>query len=374
MLLPGFFSPRFAHLTLISEELAMRTKILLAIAAMLAAVGVGRADGGLAKGTPDLKSATSLAFGAKGVLFVGDSQGGAIFAIDTGDANSTSEKPLDIERIDAKVGAALGGTEKDIKITDMKVNPASGNLYLAVTRSQQPVIVKITRDGTIEPLSLKDVMFSKVKLPNIAPDSPRTQSITSMAFMNGYVYVAGLSNEEFASTLWMIPYPFSEVSKGTGIQIFHGAHGRLETASPIRTFTPYKIGSEENILASYTCTPLVKIPVSELQPGAKVKGTTIAELGNMNQPLAMISYSKDGKDYLLSANSKHGLIKIPTADFATISPITAPVRGGGTAGVKYETISEFKTDVQKLDKLDNSRAILLLKANGGLNLKTIALP
>jgi len=351
----------------------MRTK-LLAIVAVLVAVSVGRADNGLTKGTPELKSATRLAFGANGLLFVGDSQGSTIFAIETGDTKAPSEKPVNVERLDAKIGAALGVAEKEVKINDLKVNPASGNVYLAVTRGTgagQAAIIKVSRDGTIEPMSLKDVMFAKVSLPS-ASDKQRNLSITSMAFMDGRVFVSGLSNEEFASTLWALPYPFGESTKGSGIKIYHAAHAKYETASPIRTFTPFKIGGEANIVASYQCTPLVKIPVSELKPGAKVQGTTIAELGNMNQPLAMISYTKDGKDYLLSANSRHGLIKIPTAEFETAVSISAPVKG--LAGPKYEQIAEFKTDVTKLDKLDDGRAILLVKAGGGVNLKTIPLP
>jgi hypothetical protein len=369
---PGPLRPVSPPFLFSSEELTMRTK-LLAVAAVLAGVTVGRADEGLTKGTPNLKSATTLAFGEKGILFVGDSQGGTIFAIDTGDTKSASEKPVNVERIDAKVGAALGVTEKEVKINDVKVNPASGNVYLAVTRGTgagQPAIVEVSRDGEIKPLSLKDVMFSKITVPG--QDKGKATSFTSMAFMGGKLFVAGLSNEEFASTLWSFPFPFGEANKGSGIQIYHGAHGGLETKAPIRTFTPYKIGTEENILASYTCTPLVKIPVSELKPGAKVKGTTIAELGNQNQPLAMISYTKDGKDYLLSANSRHGLIKIPTADFATTAPISTRI--SDTAGVKYEKIAEFKTDVTKLDKFDDARAILLLKVTGGFDLKTIPLP
>lgn len=350
----------------------MRTK-LLAVAAVLAGVSVGRADDGLTKGTPDLKSATTLAFGAKGLLFVGDSQGSTIFAIDTGDTKSAGDKPINIERIDAKVGEALGVTDKDVKINDLKVNPASGNVYLAVARGTGagvPAIIKVDRAGHVEPLVLKDVMYSKIMVPG--NDKGKATSFTSMAYLDGRVFVAGLSNEEFASTLWNFPFPFGEASKGSGIKIYHGAHGNFETKSPIRTFTPYKIGKEENIVASYTCTPLVKIPVSELKPGAKVTGTTIAELGNMNQPLAMISYTKDGKDYLLSANSRHGLIKIPTADFATAESISTRI--SGTAGPKYEKITEFKTDVKKLDKYDDSRAILLIENSGGKELKTIPLP
>ena len=117
-------------------------------------------------------------------------------------------------------------------------------------------------------------------------------------------------------------------------------------------------------MAAYTCTPLVRIPVADLKPGGKVKGTTIAELGNGNQPLDMIAYTKDGKDYLLSANSKHGVIKIPTADFGTATAITAQT---GIAGPKYEKITEL-TGVTQLDKFDDTRAILLVKTSAGFDL------
>jgi len=344
---------------------------LLAVVAVLAASSLGRAAEGLEKGTPELKSATTLAFGPKGLLFVGDSSATTVFAIDTGDAKAGGEKPVNVEKIDAKVAAALGVTEKDVKINDVKVNPASGNVYLAVTRGTgagTPAIVKVSRDGTAEAWSLKDVMFAKVALTG--QDKGKAQSFTSMAFTGGKLFVAGLSSEEFASTLWAVPYPFGEAVKGSGIEIYHGAHGKLETKSPIRTFTPYKIGKEENIMASYTCTPLVKIPVSELKAGAKVKGTTIAELGNGNQPLDMIAYTKDGKDYLLSANTKYGVIKIPTADFATAAAITAQT---GITGPKYEKIVAL-TGVVQLDKFDDTRAILLVKTDAGFDLKTVDLP
>ena len=365
----------------------MRSK-LLAIVAVMALATVGRAAdikvadvkpadikaAALTKGTPDLKSATTLAFGPKGLLFVGDGQAATIFAIDTGDAKPVGDKAVNVEKIDGKIAAALGVTEKEVRINDVKVNPASGNIYLAVTRGTgagTPALVKVTRDGSTEPMTLKDVMFSQVKLPNPATGKGATSSITSMAFLDGRLFVAGLSSEEFASTLRAIPFPFKDADKGTAIEIYHGAHGAIETRAPIRTFTPYKIGKEENIMASYTCTPLVKIPVSELKPGTKVKGVTIAELGNGNTPLDMIAYTKDGKDYLLSANTKHGVIKIPTAEFATAEPISTRI--ATTAGPKYDKITEYK-DVVQLDKLDDARAILLMKTSAGFDLKTVPLP
>ena len=94
----------------------------------------------------------------------------------------------------------------------------------------------------------------------------------------------------------------------------------------------YRIQNEPYLLAAYTCTPLVKVPVADLKAGAHVKGTTIAELGNRNRPLDMIVYQKDGKDYLLMTNNSRGVMKIPTEGAGTAESITEPVTGGGTKG------------------------------------------
>jgi hypothetical protein len=347
----------------------MRTK-LLAAALLLASAAAGRADDGLTTGTPQAKSFSALAFGPKGLLFVGDSVGATVFAIDTGDTKPAGDKPLNVERLGSKLAAALGVTDADVKVTDVKVNPASGNVYVSASRGAgggTPALLKVARDGTVTAVALKDVPFASVQLPNPSQKSA-AQVITQMAFVDGKLIVAGLSSEEFASTLRVIPYPFKAADKGTGVEIFHGAHGKLETASPIRTFVAYKVGKEDNIMAAYTCTPLVKIPVADLKPGAKVKGTTIAELGNRNNPLDMIVYTKGGKDYILMTNSARGVMKIATDGFAAAEGITARI--ADTAGVKYETVKEL-TDVVQMDKLNADSALILLK-NG--DLKTVPLP
>ncbi len=320
----------------------------------------------------EVKSVSALAFGPDGILFVGDPAAAAVHAIQTGDTKAAGTGAVDVERLDAKIAAVLGTTDKDIRIADFKVNPASGNVYVAVTRGAgagMPAVVRVTRAGKVEPVSLKDAKATSVKLPN--PGKGAT-AITSMSFVDGKLVVAGLSTEEFASTLRVIPYPFKDADKGAGIEIFHGAHNKIETKSPIRTFVPYKLNGEENLMAAYTCTPLVRVPLAELKAGAKVKGTTIAELGNGNNPLDMIVYTKDGKDFLLVANSKRGVMKIPTDGFASAAAITAKP-ATIPAGVPYTTVSELK-DVLHLDRLDNDRALLLVKNGDGADLKTVPLP
>jgi hypothetical protein len=248
----------------------MRSMMLIA-ATLIASAATVQADDGLTKGTPDLKSASALAFGPNGLLFIGDPQSAAIFAVDTGDAKTAGDKPVNVERVDAKVAGLLGTTEKDVKINDLKVNPASGNIYLAVTRGTgagTPAIVRITRADAVEAVSLKDVPFAKVTIPNPAMGKGATTAITNMAFLGDKLYVAGLSSEAVRLDPSGHPVPFpKETDKGTAIEIYHGAHGAVETRSPIRTFAPYKVNGEDTLMAAYTCTPLVKVPVSELKPG-----------------------------------------------------------------------------------------------------------
>jgi hypothetical protein len=222
-------------------------------------------------------------------------------------------------------------------------------------------------------VSLKDVAFAKATLPNPS-QKQRRDALTRLEFVKGIVYVAGLSNEEFSSRFLAIPFPFKETTQGTGVEIFHGSHGRFETASPIRTFTAFDINGETNLLAAYTCTPLVKIPISQLKPGEKVKGTTVAELGNRNVPLSMFVYEKGGKNYILIANNSRGVMKVSTDDIDKIAGITQRV--ADKAGLKYETINDLKK-VDRLARLDRDHAVILARTDtpeGSMYLKAIALP
>ena len=198
-------------------------------------------------------------------------------------------------------------------------------------------------------------------------------TITDMAYVNGNLMVAGLSNEEWSSALRSIPVPFKSPKEAATLQIWHSSHGRYETASPVRTFVPYSIGGQQFILAAYTCTPLVKIPVSDLKPGGKVKGTTIADLGSGNQPLDMVPYQKDGHEYILIANTSLGLVKLKADTLESYTAIDSPTVVKGAAGVPYDKIAEVK-NVRHLARFDETQALVLTGKQGPMNLQTIALP
>ena len=156
------------------------------------------------------------------------------------------------------------------------------------------------------------------------------------------VLVSGLSSATSPSTVRELNFPFADSDKGIGVEIYHAAHGKSEDYAAMRTFVPIMIDGEPSILAAYVCTPLVKIPLKELEAsGEKVKGTTVAELGNMNRPLDMIAYQKEGADYLLLSNSARGVMKITTAGLKENKGLTEPGKGGGTAGQTFEAVASM---------------------------------
>jgi hypothetical protein len=114
--------------------------------------------------------------------------------------------------------------------------------------------------------------------------------VTDLDFAGGELFVSGLSTGEFASTLRRVPYPFGDAASSTGIEMYHAAHGRTETRAPIRAMTVLEIEGVPTVLAAYTCTPLVTVPVADLRDGATVTGRTIAELGYGNTPPEVLHF------------------------------------------------------------------------------------
>ena len=290
---------------------------------------------GLNVGTPAIKSVGPLAFGPGGVLFIADNVGASITAVDVADAGNDETEAVNLENFDASLASYLGCSQDDVAIRDLAVHPASGNAYLSVMRGSGdaavPVIVKVSGDGAISDVPLENVPFSQYAITDAADaDDPRlvtrmqlrTVTVTDMSYVDGLLMVAGTSNEEFTSTLRRIPFPFTGEAQANSLEIFHVSHGQYETAAPIRAFVPYQ--GNTSILASYTCTPVVQFTLSDFDAGKHVMGKTVAELGSHNHPLDLISYQRDGAEYLLVCNDRHPLFKVACQDIDGQGPLTVP--------------------------------------------------
>jgi hypothetical protein len=347
---------------------------------------------GLQRGSVEIESAGPITFGPEGILFLADNRAARVVAVDVADpGGAVGPEPFDVENVDTAVASFLGCATSDLMIRDMAVHPTSHNVYLSVQRgrgdSGQAVLVRIgSLDGSVSDVVLDDVHFSEMtiadapaeddeRLDTTLPMAPegeevqfgertlrvlrrpiRTSTMTAMAYIDGVLLVAGLSNEEFASKLRRFAFPFGDAGEDNSLEIFHVSHGKWETAAPIRTFVPYE--SDRSIVAAYTCTPIVHFPLEGTTPGSKTVGRTVAELGSHNQPLDMITFLDQGEEHILVANSTHGLIKIARRDIDAQEALTEPKE---PIGVRRET-SEYQGVVRLANLADD--VVLALQVEG----------
>jgi len=375
----------------------MRLWLTVLLTAAAAFAEPAASSSNFAAGPLKAKSFSKLTFSPDGILFVGDSIGGRIFALDLGDKTPfTPAKAFELKDVEGKVAALLGADPRDVLIHDMAVNPISKNTYLTVSRGRRSftiawqlpndvanasVLLRVTPAGAIEEVKLENVKHSSVDLSNPINDTKkaewknvkaRVDAVSDMAFYDGKLFVAGLSNEEFSSAMRVYPFPFDGTGTVTTLEIYHGAHAKYETDSPIRSFLPYAINGKKYILASYLCTPLVLFPIDDLKDKKHIKGQTIAELGSGNYPVDMVAFTAGEKPGIMVINTTRGPMRIDAADLAKPLPsITA-------AAEPYSGIKAEKLRDQGLLAAENygEKFLMVLqrsKLSGELTLSTMAL-
>ncbi|HEX4443676.1 MAG TPA: hypothetical protein VHZ81_08915 [Galbitalea sp.] len=307
------------------------------------------------------------------ILFAADVARATIFAFELPpEVPAGTDAEVNVDQLGAKIASLLGVGREDAVIRGLTVHPVSRAVYLSVSRGPEAgaAVVRVDTDGGLGVVELDDLPVTSFELDD-APTAdderkdawldgsdPTSQpreihgvsldiaqvpiarsTVTDLAWVDGKLYVAGLSNEEFTSRLRAIPYPFDGTATQTSVEIFHVDHGKYETQSPIRALTSFDGGS--SILATYTCTPVVSFTVDQLRGEGLVRGRTIAELGPMNQPFSIISYDRDGEEFLLVSNTRHPLLKIPAASIAGQEALSVPLsEPNSSRGIPREELSQ----------------------------------
>lgn len=329
-----------------------------------------------------IDGANVLAFGPDNVLFIGDSKAGKLYVVPTKAKALKEPIPYNMERFDILMANKLNREPRDIIICDMKIHPLSQEAYVAIKLGHQPdaksviaIVNPLTTDVKLLEISKDDTKSVSIANP-ASPDltfwneTPATSmNITDIDYNNGYVYVAGLTNSEFASTLRKIAYPFSDTQEMVNsIEIYHAVHTQNETRAPIRTMLFEEFDGASTLLASYTCTPLVTIPEAEIRQGADVKGKTIAELGYGNIPIDMLVVTTTGFDGSISkslvvTNKNRGGTMIP------LNSVMAGAKGNGMVGQRamfasgLEGIQQIPTaNVMQVD-IQNQQMLGIVRRN-----------
>jgi hypothetical protein len=305
---------------------------------------------GMRMGGVHLQSAGVLTFGPSDVLFVADSRGAMLYALDvaeTGKATLGGGRAL-IEDLDLKVAAALGTTRDKVRFGDMARHPKTGSLYFTVSRlgesGAESAVVRVRSKDQVEVLDLGKIRHSSAPVPGSPAPTDTTNwgqpkwrlAMTDLAFVDGELWIAGLSNEQFNSALRRLPFPFAKGGKLTTVEIYHTSHDRWETAAPITAFMPISLDGTPSILAGYGCSPIAIFKRTDLAAGGHRRGRTVAELGGGNRPIDMIRYEKEGKEWILVANNNRTLMRLDPQEIAKAPEMTTPVKQAfQPAGVGY---------------------------------------
>jgi len=329
-----------------------------------------------------LPGADILAFGPDNVLFVGDSKNATVHAIETEATELKQPIPYNLEGLDALLAKKIGVDSRDIIVNDMKIHPLSQEAYISLKKGHAPgaesmIAIINPMTSEIRFLAATPANSTKVAINNPASEELKlwgetpasSLTITDMDYHDGMLYVAGLTNGEFASNVRKINYPFDGAQAAVNsVEIYHAVHTQMETRAPIRTMLFEELNGVSTLVASYTCTPLVTIPAEEIKQEASIKGKTIAELGYGNTPIDMLVVQSQGFDgsiskSLLVTNKNRGGSLIPFAS------LEAGASGKGMVGMRamaptgLDGMTEIPTaNVMQID-VQNAQFLAVLRRN-----------
>jgi len=343
------------------------------------------------KGNPTLTSVGPLAFGPGGLLLIAEPGAAAVVAVETGDVAGPAKPGQPVEDTAALLAAALKTAPDQIQIIDMAVNPASGRVYFSLrdNAAKGVAIVVVDSAGKAAALDFTGLSHMRVTLPKA--EAGPIRNISDVAFAEDRILVTGQSNEEFSSKIFSIPLPLKADTTAAiySAETFHVAHGRWETKAPIQSFIPYDDHGNLCIVGAFACTPIAKFPVTGIATGAKIRGTSVVELGSGNRPLDLFAYKKDGRSWVVTNTnrfkqpffgpSKYWGARVSTAYLDRNEPEQINEKAArrdvkeksGPEGIE---ILDSLSGAVHIDKLDDATMVVLREAGDKLRLETVSLP
>jgi hypothetical protein len=341
-------------------------------------------------GKPAVKSIEVIAFGPEGTLLIGDGAANSVFAVATGEKPSTARFAGKIEDVAGKLAATIGAKADGIEILDLAVNPVSNTVFFAVRKQddKRPVLLTLKADGSVGLFSLDSVEYARVALKTGTPNS----KVNDVAWADDKLVASVGTGGDFGSKMFVVQAPLNHEAEIDlhAVETYHVQHGRWETKSPMSTIMPFTEDGKTYVAGAFSCTPVVKYPIEELKPEANVVGKSVLELGSGNRPLDMFTYSKDGKEYVLSNTFRfhHERKPVGPSPYWTVrfdrdllgeevkvdKDALRRLAGDAPASPKVVVIESFH-GVRQMDRLGEVEAVVLREtADKKLELAVLPLP
>jgi hypothetical protein len=283
-------------------------------------------------------SVSAMTLAPDGKLIVADWRLGTLHALTLPAMTDAKEASFNILDLTSRLAAAFAIEEANIRVTAAVVHGTSQTAIIALAlgrTADAPVgISLVATDGTIQRLDIDAAVTASQYLSDAPSDTAiwnrqpvRGLMVTDIKAFGGELIVAGLAGATFSSTLRRVAYPFTGKVAVAQVEMYHAVHNQIETRAPVRAFNIIDVEGEPTMLAAYTCTPLVTVPMKDLKDGAKVRGKTIAELGFGNTPLDVVPFAirhqGQTSNWVIVANSAKA------ADLINLDDIVAATKAEG---------------------------------------------
>ncbi|WP_273489671.1 hypothetical protein [Roseateles chitosanitabidus] len=315
-----------------------------------------------------VKSAGAMTFIDADTLVVADWRGGQLHAITLPAVPAGAPGYFNLRNVSAAIARALRVDERRLRFEDMAVRPGSETAYIALSMGQgagtpKPALVAVDTTGQVRVVDLARAPHVSVPIGQIPGpdkhlwrDTPMAAyTVTDMAYRDGKLYVAGLSNASFASALRVFDYPFKAEAAVASIEMYHPVHNQIETRAPIRKMVIADLNGVPTLVAAFTCSPLVTIPLKDLKDGAHIAAKTIAEFGWGSAPVGMVQFDAgQGPMVLLTHSHKSADLMAVTdiADASTQPGVTTPIKWPTEPTLGLKSIYVPLAGVAKLDNQD----------------------
>jgi hypothetical protein len=275
------------------------------------------------------------------------------------------------------IASALKVKDAVIRFDDLAVQPGSGMAYVSVSAGPKVAVVSVDAAGKVRPLATNDL---KTFVPIADAPSPGQTfwrdlpapalTVTDMKYHDGKLYLAGLSNRNFASALRVFDLPFSGNGHGkvttATVEMYHPVHNQIETRAPIRAMTFVTVDGTPSMVAAYTCTPLVLIPLDAIKDGAHIVGQTIGEMGWGSAPVGMVSYKLGDSDMVLLANTSRSADLMSVSDIARQAALPGLSEPISWPDKPYSGVKATMTPMSAVTRFDNldDKLLLALRRDG----------
>lgn len=309
-----------------------------ALVASVATTAFAAATGGRAFAWSDnahFQSISCLRFTRDGKLLVADWRSDSLHAVILPSQKAGKPGSFNVKNLSTAIRNTLELKNARFKATAVAYDSVNHRAIIGIeVEGKRAVLIEVSQDGRVQPVAFSIKIDSTFVFKNRPTDEQvwknipaRSFLVTDMLVEDNEVYVAGLANSNFDSTLTRLPYPFNGTSKSTRIEMYHTVHNQFETRAPIRAMCIVSLAGEKHLVAAYTCTPLVTVPIGKLD-GGKVRAKTIAELGFGNAPLNVIpfeiNYQGNRSNWIVVANAAK------SADLISLNDIE---EANGSAGI-----------------------------------------